>query len=125
MSRFETPPTNWEEVLAGYPEPIQAITVALRDIVRDALPMCTETVQGARVMGYAQYWQDERNDVLAMISPEDEHVKLYVHHVRADATGRLKVEGTGKNARHVKLRAVDEGAVRGLLEQVVAARADS
>lgn len=125
MSRFQTPPTNWEEVLAGYPAPMQALTVALRDVVRTALPQCTETVQGAKVMGYAQYWQDNRNDVLAMISPEDEHVKLYVHHVRADATGRLKVEGTGKNARHVKLRDLDVDAVDNLLQQVVAARAKS
>ena len=122
MPRFETPPTDWDEVLAGYPEGIGRLTVALRDVVRDALPTATETVQGARTMGYAQYWIDGRNDVVAMISPEDAHVKLYVHHVRTDATGRLKVEGTGKNARHVKLTQVDEAAVRGLLTQVLEAR---
>lgn len=124
MVRFETPPTNWDEVHAGYPADIQALTQDLREVVVEALPQCTETVQGARVMGYAQYWQDTRNDVLAMISPEDAHVKLYVHHVRQDATGRLKVEGTGKNARHVKILpgALDAEAVRGLLHQVVEAR---
>lgn len=125
MARFETPPTTWDEVLAGYPAPTAALTESLRDAVRDALPEATETVAGARMMGYAQYWLAERNDVLCMISPEDEHVKLYVHHVRRDASGALKVEGTGKNARHVKLRAWDdatEAAVRGLLAQVVEAR---
>ena len=76
------------------------------------------------MMGYAQYWQDARQDVLAMISPEDGHVKLYVHHVRKDQTGQLKVEGTGKNARHVKFWPgdVDEAAIRSLLAQVMEAR---
>lgn len=122
MARFESPPTNWEEVLAGYPAAMQDVTVALRDVVRAALPMASETVQGAKMMGYAQYWIDGRNDVVAMISPEDEHVKLYVHHIRTDATGNLKVEGTGKNARHVKLTSVDADAVRALLAQVLDAR---
>lgn len=122
MARFETPPTNWEEVLAGYPSAMQEVTVALRDVVRDALPMATETVQGAKMMGYAQYWIDERNDVVAMISPEDAHVKLYVHHIRSDASGNLKVEGTGKNARHVKLTSVDPAAIQSLLNQVLDAR---
>lgn len=122
MARFATPPTTWEEVLVGYPAEMQAVTVELRDVVRAALPMATETVQGARVMGYAQYWIADRNDVVAMISPEDHHVKLYVHHITKDQTGALKVEGTGKNARHVKLQSVDPEAVRGLLDQVLAAR---
>ncbi|MGB0652060.1 MAG: DUF1801 domain-containing protein [Thermoplasmatota archaeon] len=124
--RFETPPTDWAGVHAGYPDEIVRLTKEVRAVVVDALPECQETVQGARMMGYAQYWQAERNDVLAMISPEDEHVKLYVHHVKKDATGALKVEGTGKNARHVKLRPADglpEAAIRALLAQVVEARA--
>lgn len=125
MPRFETPPTTWDEVHAGYGADVVATTKRLREVVVDALPQCTETVQGAKVTGYAQYWKDDRNDVLAMISPEDSHVKLYVHHVRKDRTGRLKVEGSGKNARHVKLPldgSWDGDAVRDLLEQVVAAR---
>lgn len=125
MPRFETPPTTWGEVHAGYGPDVVATTKRLRDVVVDALPDCTETVTGARVMGYAQYWLDDRNDVLAMISPEDTHVKLYVHHVRKDATGSLRLEGFGKNTRHVKLPLhgdLDEDAVRGLLEQVMAAR---
>ncbi len=80
------------------------------------------------MMGYAQYWLDNKQDVPAMISPEDEMVKLYVHRVREDATGRLKVEGSGKNARHVKLwlkEEYDPDAIRDLLQQVVAARATS
>lgn len=125
MPRFSTPPTTWDEVHAGYADDAVATTKRLREVVVAALPGCTETVQGAKVMGYAQYWLTDRNDVLAMISPEDTHVKLYVHHVRKDETGRLKVEGSGKNARHVKLPldgSWDEDAVQGLLEQVVAAR---
>ena len=125
MARFAVPPTNWHEVHAGYAPEVVATTKRLREIVVAALPDCTETVTGAKVMGYAQYWKDGRNDVLAMISPEDTHVKLYVHHVRKDATGRLKVEGTGNNARHVKLPldgSWDGDAVRGLLNQIAAAR---
>lgn len=125
MPRFDTPPTTWDEVPAGYAPDVMATTKRLRDVVVEALPQCTEVIQGAKVMGYAQYWQDHRNDVLAMISPEDTHVKLYIHHVREDASGQLKVEGSGKNTRHVKLPldgSWDQDAVRGLLEQVVAAR---
>lgn len=118
-ARFETPPRTWDEVLAGYSAEIGERTRAIRDIVVNALPMCDEAVGGAKMMGYAQYKENGR--VFAMISPEDEHVKLYVHFVRKDETGQLKVEGTGKNARHVKLRDVPEQAIRDLLAQVIGA----
>lgn len=125
MVRFDVRPQTWDEVHAGYSKQTVARTKWLRSVVASALPQCTESVQGARMMGYAHYWQESRQDVLAMISPEDEMVKLYIHHVRKDATGRLKVEGTGKHARHVKLwldQEYDEEDLRNLLAQVVAAR---
>jgi hypothetical protein len=124
-SRFQTPPSNGAEVHAGYNPQTVARTKWLRAIVTETLPQCTETVQGAKMMGYSQYWMDSKSDVLAMISPEDKMVKLYIHHITEDSTGQLKVEGTGKNARHVKLwldHEYESNAIRGLLAQVVAAR---
>ncbi len=125
-ARFDVPPTNWDEVHAGYGPETAARTKWLQNIVAKALPQCTESVQGAKMMGYSQYWLDNRQEVLAMISPEDNMVKLYVHHIKKDRTGALKLEGAGKNTRHVKLwldQEYDADAIRGLLEQVFAARA--
>lgn len=118
-ARFETPPRTWDEVLAGYSEGTGALTRAIRQIVLECLPELTEHVGGAKMMGYAQYKHDA--NVWAMISPEDTHVKLYFHNLKADATGQWKVEGTGKHARHVKLQAAPEQPLRDLLAQVAAA----
>jgi hypothetical protein len=123
--RFQSPPSNSDEFHAGYGPETVARTKWFQEIVAESLPQCTETVQGAKMMGYSQYWIDSKSDVLAMISPEDEMVKLYVHHIKKDSTGQLKVEGTGKNARHVKFwpnGEYAESAIRGLPAQVVAAR---
>lgn len=95
-----------------------ACTRRLRELVVEPLPGCTESVGGAKTMGYAPYWERDRQDVLAMISPEDTHIKLYLHHVRSDPSPRLRVEGPGKNARHVKLQLDgdrDEAAIRDVL----------
>lgn len=122
MARFAIPPMNWEEALVAYPMPIQTIPPNLSAVVRAALPEATESDQGAKMMGHAQYWMTNKQDVRAMISPDDHHVKLYIRHVTADPTGALKVEGTGKNARQVKLRDGPAGDIRNLLRAVVAAR---
>lgn len=106
-------------MLAGYSDEIAARTRAVRDLVVAELPMLTEAVGGAKMMGYAQYKLGK--DVWVMISPEDAHVKLYFHNLTKDATGQLQVEGTGKNARHVKLFDVLEQPIRDLLAQVAAA----
>jgi len=124
MDRFATRPTSWEELEEGYRPDTMAITRDIADAVRSALPGASEQVKGALKMGYIDFWTDDSREVIARISPGDDLVRLYVHHIKTDASGRLKVEGTGKGARHVKLAGpVDKAAVKSLIEQAHAAYA--
>lgn len=122
MARFEKPPRAWPALLAGYPESIGSLAVALDETVRRAEPALTSSVRGARMMGYVNYELPGVAGVLLRLSPEDDHVKLYVHHIREDATGMLAVEGTGTRARHVKFRETpDAAAVAALIQQEIQA----
>lgn len=120
MARFDKPPRSWEALQTGYPAGIYDLARAVDAIIHRTVPEISAAVRGAKMMGYVNYEMTGIDGVLLRLSPEDDHVKLYVHHITADATGTLDVEGTGKNARHVKFRsAPDEGAVTALVEQEI------
>jgi len=120
MDRFTERPSTWQDLDQGYSPDIMRIATA--DAVRAALPGGQEQMKGALKMGDVDFWTDDPRQVIARINPGDDLVRLYVHHITSDASGRLKVEGTGKGARHVKIPGpVDSPAVTRLIEQVHAA----
>ena len=122
MARFDKPPRSWEALESGYPRPIYDLARELDTIILRAVPDLVAAVRGAKMMAYVNYELAGIDGVLLRLSPEDDHVKLYVHHIREDTTGSLDVEGTGKSARHVKFRAApDKNAVVALVEQEIGA----
>ena len=43
-----------------------------------------------------------------MIQPADDHCKFYLHHFNEVDLGHLELEGSGTQARHIKLHDPDE-----------------
>jgi len=110
-----------EEFLAGYSSEVQAIAVNVRALVREVMPDALEIVDvPAKMIAYGT--ENSYRGMICVISPFAKHVNLgFVRGMSVpDPAGLL--EGTGKRARHVKLKSVEDverPEVRTLLEVAV------
>lgn len=121
----ETKFGTFEELLAITAQEMRPIVTRLRDLVREVDPQTVEVVRlGDRAASYGTGPQKMKQGY-AYILPHQNWVNLgfYQGADLPDPTGLL--EGTGKNLRHVKVRAVTEAdrpELRALLETAVATR---
>lgn len=103
MPTYPHPPSTFAELVAPFPATVREAADALRARIREALPEAHEHVSGGLKFGTALYSVGRPTNVACGLQPTEAHCKLYLHHVRpGDVTG-LRLEGTGTNARHVKV----------------------
>lgn len=98
---------GFDDLVAGYAAPLQDVCRAVRGLVRATLPEATEGVYGGAKVGLALYAVAGGKTVICGIQPSGDDCLFYLHNLKPDDSPRLKLEGQGKHARHVKLRAVD------------------
>jgi hypothetical protein len=114
--------TTPESFLSTYSPPVQEIARKARALVLSVFPNAVEQVDiPGKLLGYGT--DTTYQGTVCVIMPYKEHVNLGFARGTSlpDPSGLL--EGTGKRARHVKLRnpeAVDNPALRTLLEAAVA-----
>jgi hypothetical protein len=108
MSTYTQPPATFDELVAPFPDATRRTAFALRDLIRAALPGAGELVSGGLKIANVLYSLDRPTNVVCGIQPTSTHCKLYLHHVRPGDVAGLKVDGSGKNARHVKVASVAE-----------------
>lgn len=69
-----------------------------------ALPDASENVYGGKSVANVLYSIANTNDVVCGFQPQKNLLRVFFHHWSALKTAGYKVEGTGKNARHIKLK---------------------
>ena len=110
-----------EAFLEGYPDDVRAIALQLRALVLQALPKAVEQVDlPARMLAYGR--DATYKGLVCVIMPQQGYVNLGFSRGAAlpDPAGLL--EGTGKRARHVKVRslvAANSPPLKALLAQAV------
>ena len=110
MTTYPTPPTTFEQLIAPFPANVQQAAAALRAAVLTRFPNAHEHVSGGLKFGTALYSFGSLTNVACGLQPTAAHCKFYLHHVKpGDITG-LKLEGSGKNARHVKVDSAEAAA---------------
>ena len=107
-----------KEFLSSYPEEVRRISEDLRKMARSAMP-------GAHEFLYYDSINYSINDSplgrVCYISPMEKYVAIgFLFGVRLDDPRHL-LEGSGKRARHVKIRTSEEGKNPALKELVKAA----
>lgn len=108
MSTYATPPTTFEELIAPFPRDIREAASALRAVVQSTIPNADEQVSGGLKFAMALYSIGPATNVACGLQPSAAHVKFFLHHVRPGDIPELKLEGSGKHARHVKVATVAE-----------------
>ncbi len=101
-------PSTFAELLAPLPEDVAEVAEALRTIVRRTIPHADEAVSGGARMGMALYSIGDARNVVCGIQPTDRMCKLFFHGWRQLEEHGFRLEGSGKHARHVKLRPGEE-----------------
>jgi hypothetical protein len=108
-----------KDIIADKPNSIQLLFSLVRDAMLATSPLIKEEILGGNKVKMAYYSIGDRNNPVGVIGPAKDHVKLFFHHFNTVDTTGLKLEGSGKHARHVKLRPDDDLEMIGpLLKQV-------
>lgn len=107
-SAKQSGPTTFSEMLAPIPEPTRKIATQLRTIIKAALPQADEAFYGGAKMGMVLYSIDGPNNVICGIQPTDKMCKLFFHGWKHLVESGYRMEGSGKNARHIKIRSSQE-----------------
>lgn len=121
----EAGPTSFEELLEPLPADVRDVATRLRAIVEAAIPDADEAVSGGAKIGMALYSVDGANDVVCGIQPTEDTCKLFFHGWEQLEDAGYRLEGSGKHARHVKIRSIQEldpEAVEGMIEVAYGAR---
>jgi len=99
--------TTVEEFLATYPPHVQEIALRARALVREVMPDALEMIDvPAKLIGYGT--ENSYKGTICVIMPYSNHVNLGFAHGTSLPDPKRLLEGTGKRARHVKLKAVED-----------------
>lgn len=103
MTTYTQPPTTFADLIAPFPAAVRESATTLRTLILEAMPEAHEDVSGGLKFAMALYSLGQPTNVACGLQPTAEHCKLYLHHVRPGDVNGLRLEGSGKNARHVKV----------------------
>jgi hypothetical protein len=104
----QTGPRDFSDLLKPVPESIREVATQLRKIIKTTLPDADEAFYGGSKMGMVLYSIDGPNNVICGIQPADSICKLFFHGWKRLGEAGYRLEGSGKNARHIKIRSPDE-----------------
>lgn len=101
-------PTSFSELLQPLPADVREVATRLRAIVQASVPDADEAVSGGAKMGMALYSIDGANNVICGIQPTEKMCRLFFHGWKQLEESGYRLEGSGRNARHIKLRSSEE-----------------
>ena len=114
---------NVEKFLASYRPEVRDLALSLRRLVLDVIPDAMEQIDvPAKIIGYG--FGPRYADVVCVIMPLKDAVNLGLARGTELPDPKKLLEGTGKRARHVKIRTAEDikaHALRALVKAAVAA----
>lgn len=112
---------GFPDLLETQPDEVQRVARRLRGLVIETLSDVVESVVGGEKAGLAIYKRNGSAEVVCGIQPVGDACLLHVQNVEPRDGDRLELQGTGKNARHVRFETlvdVTHDDVRGLLQRL-------
>jgi hypothetical protein len=111
---YKKKPETFGELVAPFPPRARDLALRVRKLVREEIPEAEENIHGGKQVANAFYSIDGERNVFCGIQPGDESCKVFLHNVADFRPSPLKLEGKGKHAKHVKVRAWDSETQEGL-----------
>lgn len=116
---------TFEDLLTGHSAPLQDVCRGLRGLLQAALPEAVEGIYGGTKVGLALYAVGDGKQVICGIQPSGDDCLFYLHYLKPEDSPRLKLEGQGKHARHVRVRILSGETRAELISLVRLARSRS
>ena len=110
-----------DDLLGNYIKRVRNVSLALRDLVLQAVPEAKERVQ--KGSNDIDYCVGDGKEPFCAIAPCRSHVNLYFRRGVELEDPKHLLEGTGETMRHVKIRTVTDFKVKSLAKQNTAAAA--
>lgn len=104
----ESGPKSFEGLVDPLPKEVREVATRLRSIVIDSLPDADEAVSGGAKMGMVLYSVNHPNNVICGIQPTENMCKFFFHGWEQLKEAGYRLEGSGKHARHIKIRSTKE-----------------
>ncbi len=93
-----------DDVLASSPDDVRRICLALRTLILELHPDCTEVPRsGERTVAYG-FGEKKMSEAYAYIMPQKTYANLGFYHGASLAESHPSLEGTGARLRHIKVR---------------------
>jgi hypothetical protein len=99
---------SFEDLLAGHIASTQAVCRALRGLVQATLPQAEEGIYGGAKVGLALYSLGDGKKVVCGIQPTGDECLFYLHYLKPENSPRLKLEGKGKHALHIRITILND-----------------
>ena len=93
---------SFDSILEGKPQAIQRLAMQLKGLALHTDKLIQEHIYGDKSK-VALYSLGKQDRVLFGIQPREQYCILYLHYTENADTMNLKIEGDGKQAKHVKL----------------------
>lgn len=97
-------PTSFGGLLGPLPKDVREVATRLRAIVKATIPEADKAVSGGAKMGMVLYSINGPNNVICGIQPTEDMCKLFFHGWEQLKKAGYRLEGSGKHARHIKIR---------------------
>lgn len=95
---------TFDDVLASAPDAVREICRALRALILELHPDCTEVPRtGERSVAYG-FGEKKMSEAYAYIMPQKTYANLGFYHGASLAAYHPSLEGTGARLRHIKVR---------------------
>lgn len=100
---YEKPPKDFSELFAPFSREITELGKTARTAILEALPNAEETVYGGKKIGNVLYAANGESKVVCGMQPTATFVRIFFHQWQNLTAAGYRIEGSGKNARHVKI----------------------
>jgi hypothetical protein len=120
MTTYARVPETFVDLVAPFGREVQTLASELRTVIQSVIPDADEIVYGGLKMANVLYSRGGSTNVVCGIQPTETHCKLYLHHVKPGDVPNLRIEGSGKYVRHVKVESIGQAhspEVRAALER--------
>lgn len=103
MAVYTTKPENFSEMIEPFPDEIQKVAKSLRKLILNTFEEADENIYGGLIVSTALYSYKDKMKVFCGIQPHDKFCRLFLHNLFDYHSDKIKIEGSGKNARHIKV----------------------
>lgn len=108
MAVYSSKPESFNDMIEPFPDDIKKVAKSLQKIILNNFEDADENIYGGLISSTAFYSYKDKMKVFCGIQPTDKFCRLILHNIFNYHNDKLKIEGSGKNARHIKVSFINK-----------------